>query len=295
MDGASAIIKVEEYKRPTFDVIFTPYEDTYNMGDSIVVKGEAKTFAGAPVRMAKVKYTISRSEYMWFRMGGMNKVELDNGEVQTDADGNFSVRVVLTAPETTGRDMLEHRYYVYEVQAEVTDGAAETQTNTLSLPVGKQSLGLQIRGLSGMIMREKQEKVQFMALNLNGTPVQTEVAYRVFALDKAGKKAGLQLEGKAEAQRSFVPSELLALPSGRYRIEILQRMRRDEYVRQSKILHCSRVWIHDSRILLSTGSIRMEPSLTNWLRQLCMWEPVKRMCICWSMCTVEANGSILSD
>lgn len=74
----------------------------------------------------------------------MNKVELDNGEVQTDADGNFSVRVVLTAPETTGRDMLEHRYYVYEVQAEVTDGAAETQTNTLSLPVGKQSLGLQI-------------------------------------------------------------------------------------------------------------------------------------------------------
>lgn len=220
MDGASAIIKVEEYKRPTFDVVFTPYEDTYNMGDSIVVKGEAKTFAGAPVRMAKVKYTISRSEYMWFRMGGMNKVELDNGEVQTDADGNFSVRVVLTAPETTGRDMLEHRYYVYEVQAEVTDGAAETQTNTLSLPVGKQSLGLQIRGLSGMVMREKQEKVQFMALNLNGTPVQTEVAYRVFALDKAGKKAGLQLEGKAEAQRSFVPSELLALPSGRYRIEI---------------------------------------------------------------------------
>lgn len=220
MDGASAIIKVEEYKRPTFDVVFTPYEDTYNMGDSIVVKGEAKTFAGAPVRMAKVKYTISRSEYMWFRMGGMNKVELDNGEMQTDADGNFSVRVVLTAPETTGRDMLEHRYYVYEVQAEVTDGAAETQTNTLSLPVGKQSLGLQIRGLSGMVMREKQEKVQFMALNLNGTPVQIEVAYRVFALDKAGKKAGLQLEGKAEAQRSFVPSELLALPSGRYRIEI---------------------------------------------------------------------------
>lgn len=32
-------------------------------------------------------------------MGGMNKVELDNGEVQTDADGNFSVRVVLTAPK----------------------------------------------------------------------------------------------------------------------------------------------------------------------------------------------------
>ena len=290
MDGASAIIKVEEYKRPTFDVVFTPYEDTYNMGDSIVVKGEAKTFAGAPVRMAKVKYTISRSEYMWFRMGGMNKVELDNGEVQTDADGNFSVRVVLTAPETTGRDMLEHRYYVYEVQAEVTDGADETQTNTLSLPVGKQSLGLQIRGLSGMVMREKQEKVQFMALNLNGTPVQTEVAYRVFALDNAARKPDCNWKARRKLNvRLFLPNCLHCLRAD-IALKFLQWMRRDEYVRQSKILHCSRVWIHDSRILLSTGSIRMEPSLTNWLRQLCMWEPVKRMCICWSMCTVEANG-----
>lgn len=69
-------------------------------------------------------------------------------------------------------------------------------------------------------MREKQEKVQFMALNLNGTPVKTEVRYCVFALDQEGNKGKQQLEGKAVAQQSFVPSDLLALPSGKYRIEI---------------------------------------------------------------------------
>lgn len=219
-DGASAIIKVEEYKRPTFDVVFTPYEDTYNMGDSLTVKGEAKTFAGAPVRMARVRYTVSRTERTWFRMGGINKVELETGEVQTDADGQFRVNMVLTAPETTDWGGLGYRYYVYEVQAEVTDGASETQSGSLSLPVGEQSLGLQIRGLSDLVMREKQEKVQFMALNLNGTPVKTEVRYRVFALDQEGNKGKQQLEGKAVAQQSFVPSDLLALPSGKYRIEI---------------------------------------------------------------------------
>lgn len=219
-DGASAIIKVEEYKRPTFDVVFTPYEDTYNMGDSLTVKGEAKTFAGAPVRMARVRYTVSRTERTWFRMGGINKVELETGEVQTDTDGQFRVNMVLTAPETTDWGGLGYRYYVYEVQAEVTDGASETQSGSLSLPVGEQSLGLQIRGLSDLVMREKQEKVQFMALNLNGTPVKTEVRYRVFALDQEGNKGKQQLEGKAVAQQSFVPSDLLALPSGKYRIEI---------------------------------------------------------------------------
>lgn len=219
-DGASAIIKVEEYKRPTFDVVFTPYEDTYNMGDSLTVKGEAKTFAGAPVRMARVRYTVSRTERTWFRMGGINKVELETGEVQTDADGQFRVNMVLTAPETTDWGGLGYRYYVYEVQAEVTDDASETQSGSLSLPVGEQSLGLQIRGLSDLVMREKQEKVQFMALNLNGTPVKTEVRYRVFALDQEGNKGKQQLEGKAVAQQSFVPSDLLALPSGKYRIEI---------------------------------------------------------------------------
>lgn len=219
-DGASAIIKVEEYKRPTFDVVFTPYEDTYNMGDSLTVKGEAKTFAGAPVRMARVRYTVSRTERTWFRMGGINKVELETGEVQTDADGQFRVNMVLTAPETTDWGGLGYHYYVYEVQAEVTDGASETQSGSLSLPVGEQSLGLQIRGLSDLVMREKQEKVQFMALNLNGTPVKTEVRYRVFALDQENNKGKLQLEGKAVAQQSFVPSDLLALPSGKYRIEI---------------------------------------------------------------------------
>lgn len=219
-DGASAIIKVEEYKRPTFDVVFIPYEDTYNMGDSLTVKGEAKTFAGAPVRMARVRYTVSRTERTWFRMGGINKVELETGEVQTDADGQFRVNMVLTAPETTDWGGLGYRYYVYEVQAEVTDGASETQSGSLSLPVGEQSLGLQIRGLSDLVMREKQEKVQFMALNLNGTPVKTEVRYCVFALDQEGNKGKQQLEGKAVAQQSFVPSDLLALPSGKYRIEI---------------------------------------------------------------------------
>ena len=56
----SVSFKVEEYKRPTFDVTFEPVKVEYQAGDSIEVVGMAKTFAGAPVQNARVHYSISR-------------------------------------------------------------------------------------------------------------------------------------------------------------------------------------------------------------------------------------------
>ena len=54
-------IRVEEYKRPTFDVAFESYTASYRMGDTLTVKGTAKTFAGAPVGLAKVRNQLTCS------------------------------------------------------------------------------------------------------------------------------------------------------------------------------------------------------------------------------------------
>ena len=208
-------IKVDEYKRPTFDVQFEPYKGTYTMGDSIRVSAEAKTFAGAPVRNARVKYTVTRTGMSWFRFRGTSE-ELASGEIQTDADGKFLIGVNLEKPLVEE----DYTYYIYKVSAEVTDGAGETRGGELALPIGKQSLGLQINGLNANVMREKQERIQFQALNLSSQPVKVEVSYKVYTLDKEGKKGDLRYEGKAASMQSFVPVEVWALASGRYRMEI---------------------------------------------------------------------------
>ena len=208
-------IKVDEYKRPTFDVQFNPYKDAYTMGDSIRVSAEAKTYAGAPVRNARVKYTVTRTGMSWFRFRGVSE-ELASGEMQTDADGKFFIGVNLERPLVEE----DYTYYIYKVKAEVTDGAGETHEGELALPIGKQSLGLQIKGLNTNVMREKQERIQFQALNLTNQPVKVEVSYKVYALDKEGKKGGLRYEGKAISMQSFVPSGVWALASGKYRMEI---------------------------------------------------------------------------
>lgn len=214
-DGVTKYVRVEEYKRPTFDVVFNPYEKPYNMGDTLTLSGEAKNFSGVPVRQAKVKYTLTRSQ-AWFWNASAGGETLFTGETVTDADGRFSVRAVLQRPDRE-EDYGAGSFYLYKVTAEVTGAAGETQSGNLSLPVGRQSIGLQIK-IRTMVAREKRESMQVQALNLNRRPVDAEVTLRVYEMAD-GEKGELKLTKAIAANKSFVPDELYGLASGAYRVE----------------------------------------------------------------------------
>ena len=143
---------------------------------------------------------------------------IGSGETQTDADGKFRIEAVLEKPETSTGD--RNSYYIYKVSADVVNIDGETQSGSLSLPVSKLSMGLQIDGLSAKVMREKRDKIQFLARNLNGQPVDTKVSYQIYTLDKDGKKGSLAVQGEQPSQTAFIPEALLDCASGKYRIEI---------------------------------------------------------------------------
>ena len=208
-------IRVENYKRPTFDVNFSPIEKTYTFEDKVQVEGNVQTFAGAPVRLAKGTYSVVRSEAWLWRNGG-NESVLTSGSFTTDAKGKFTLDVCLEAPKNKD-DLDVIPFYRYLVKAVVTDGAGETQENVLTLPVGKCSMGLQIQGLKPKLARERKGKIQFQAMNLNKKLVETEVTYQVLRL---GKQV---FEGKVMAQKSFIPLEIYALPSGEYQLKASAR------------------------------------------------------------------------
>ena len=52
VNGQSHVIRVEEYKRPTFHVDFPEVKQAYAAGDTITVKGTALSYAGVPVQEA---------------------------------------------------------------------------------------------------------------------------------------------------------------------------------------------------------------------------------------------------
>ena len=216
-DHGGRFVRVDEYKRPTFDVVFAPYEKAYTVGDTLSLEAEACNFSGAPVRSAKVSYTVTRTLAWLWRTGGTPEV-VGKGETLTDADGKFRVDAVLRRPETDAPD--QDSYYVYRVEADVTDVDGETQQGSLSLTAGKRSMGLQIDGVRAKVMREKKEEIRFLARNLNRKPIDVTVSYRVYSLDNNGKKGCLVASGEQPSQTAFVPDSVLACPSGRYRMEI---------------------------------------------------------------------------
>lgn len=253
----SVSFKVEEYKRPTFDVTFEPVKVEYQVGDSIEVVGMAKTFAGAPVQNARVHYNISRS-YAWvWRFMGRGSARWE-GEAMTDADGKFSVPVHFEIDSDRRESPLW--YYTYNIQADVTDGAGETQQANLSLPLGSTSMVLNMDNLPDNLVKEKKLEIKLTAMNLSGEPVDTPVTYQVVEMEeqkdgqeKEGRKV---LTGTVEANKSFVPEAIYALPSGNYRLKLSAKDTQGRECTASK-----------NFLLFSLNDKRPPFVITDWLYQ----------------------------
>ena len=208
--------RVEEYKRPTFDVTFDTVRNSYQAGDSILVTGMARTFAGAPVQGAKVSYRVVCLENAFWRMKGIETNRV-TGEVVTDAEGRFKVPVHFLPVKENERSW----FYTYEVVADVTNVAGETQEATLNLPLGSSSLRVWVSGLDNEILvKEQPKELTISVANLKGVPVSAEVEGKIYALQEDGKLGTCIWQGKMVANRSVVPEALYALSSGRYQLQV---------------------------------------------------------------------------
>lgn len=212
----SVSFRVEEYKRPTFEVTFDTVRTSYQAGDSILVTGVARTFAGAPVQDAKVNYRVVRMENAFWRMRGpeTNRV---TGEVVTDAEGRFKVPVHFLPIEEGERSW----FYTYEVVADVTNVAGETQEGILKLPLGSSSLRVMVSGLDNeTLVKEQPKEMTISVANLKGVPVDAEVEGRIYTLQEDNKLGHCVWQGKMMANRPMVHEALYALSSGRYQLQV---------------------------------------------------------------------------
>lgn len=166
--------RVEEYKRPTFQVTFDDYTAAYAKGDTVCVKGYAKTYAGVPVQGAKVRYSVTRNQnyWCWWWRNENAYAQLSEGEAVTDEKGAFTVNMPLVFPDS-GRG-----FYNFKVVADVTNTAGESHAGELSLPLGDRPTAFNF-ALPDKI--EKQEKLQitFELRNAAGKNIDGEVRYTI--------------------------------------------------------------------------------------------------------------------
>ena len=214
---ASTYIRVEEYKRPTFEVKYDDVEGTYKFGDRVEVKAYAKTFSGVPLDDADVKYTVTRRK--WRLWSPSSNDILETGELKTDSDGNVKIPVTLLPEEDDDdiNDRYKSSHYSYEVRIDVTNAAGETQGTTAFVYAGTKSLILNC-SLSTIVCKDKDISIQMIASNLAHSPIETTVKYTLYRITGKDGKEKVE-EGTMKSNTSVKKVNWKTLPSGKYRIE----------------------------------------------------------------------------
>ena len=214
-NGQSIGIRVEEYKRPTFQVEFADYQETYRAGDTVRAQGKALTYAGVPVQGAKVKYTVRRKVAFWwmsysrywengFVGSSVNNEVMKEGEAVTADDGTFMVEMPMLLPKDLGRRPM---FYHFVVEADVTDLAGETHSGTFSLPLGNKPTALTC-DIPEQIRKDQLPSVTFNRRNAAGKEIAGTVKYCI--------DGGKWKECAANAAGFQLPS---SIKSGSHRLE----------------------------------------------------------------------------
>ena len=206
-------VRVEEYKRPTFEITFPKVNEKYNWGDTVVVKASAKTYAGVPVQGAKVEYQVTRRNQLWWWGAGSAGQLVKTDSCVTREDGTFDVEIPLEA-SLSGKDeadmsdfMRQARFFNFEVSAIVTDISGESHEGVMSLPLGTKPTILTVN-LPKRIETDSLKTVTFAYRNASGMPISSRLKYRI---DKGEWK-------DAEAN---APVSMAVLPSGVHEMEAI--------------------------------------------------------------------------
>lgn len=184
-DDNEYYVRVEEYKRPTFEVALNPYKESYRADDTITITGKAQSFAGVPIADAKVNYKIIRrcASWWWFYsrywsvegdMYERNGEEIGSGECQTNDDGLFSFDIRLNMP----RHKDDFDFYDFVIIADVVDNTGETHSAEMVLPLGRKEY---LFACNLQRHKELHEECNYRVILTNsvGEEIQTDVRVQI--------------------------------------------------------------------------------------------------------------------
>lgn len=189
-------IRVEEYKRPTFEVLF-PESDTATaagapkLNATATVHGRAMSYAGVPLDGATVQWTVRREARMPWWCGAYwrsfipwgQPTEVASGTAQTDGSGRFSIAFLAAADRSIS--LKADPTFTFSVEASITDVNGETQTGTTSLSVGYRSINIALETGEG-IDRSTTDSLKIGVQDLNGNALNVPMDVRITRLHTPG-------------------------------------------------------------------------------------------------------------
>ena len=183
--------KVEEYKRPKFEALFSPPKKTFRVNQKVTIPGFVKAFAGSNISEANVKYEVRLKPFIlerghYYHKNGKTEV-IATGETKTDATGKFEINFTAKPFENLSEKSLP--IFNYQIKATITDINGETHDALTTIKVGYHDLILEaIAPYNIKTKNNNREEIKLTSTNLNGEFLAVKGELKIYLLYPATKK-----------------------------------------------------------------------------------------------------------
>ncbi|MGD9548516.1 MAG: alpha-2-macroglobulin [Candidatus Krumholzibacteriia bacterium] len=181
-----AQVRVEEFKRPTFEAELDDPAGQPRLNRPVNLTGRAVYYFGQPVTEGQVTWTVTRNPVFkpWARRrpepGG--KAILASGSGSLKDDGTFAITFTPEAdPRLDGEEAVS---YVFRVEADVTAPGGEIRTATRSYRLGFVSVEASLSGERQFLLAGQEDRLLARRTNLDGSPQPGAGRWRLLALDQ---------------------------------------------------------------------------------------------------------------
>ena len=205
-------IRVEEYKRPTFELTFNPVKTAYALGDTVTVTGQVKAYNGAALQEVPLAYTLTRGYGIW--RGETRPLVADT--VRLDAEGRFSIPVALQ-PEEEANNFSPVAYFT--LSASVTSDNGETQSETRTFSASRRAYYF-TQDLSTQLCKEDSLSATFRVTNADGQLLHMQGVYRLYRLRENKPEQQPAFQGSFTSGERLTLDAWKQLPSAQYRLEL---------------------------------------------------------------------------
>lgn len=183
--SGSSSFRVEEYKRPTFEIKFPEVNTAYHNGDTLEITAHALSYTGLPVQGAKVTYKVTRKQAFWWWKYGIGNHGDDlmyEGTAVTDNKGGFKMEMPMVLPSDVNEKdeagyTLAH-FFNFVANVTVTDLGGESHDGTMSLPLGSKQIAFDC-DLADKIERDSLKNITFYLKNQAGVNIDGNVKYYI--------------------------------------------------------------------------------------------------------------------
>lgn len=186
--GGYGAVRVEEYKRPTFEVQLTDPPAALRLNRDATLAGDARYYFGLPLSSGDVRWRVAREPvYPWWwgwygRGGDRQSRTIATGTAPIGADGKFRFTFKAEADERTAKS--PDVSYRYVVNADVTDEGGETRSASRSFRLGFVSVEASIAGATAFVREGQAAKFTLRRTDLDGAPKAGPATWRVVALQQ---------------------------------------------------------------------------------------------------------------